>query len=218
MRRQHNRLPLNRAIRRAALSVLALLVVSAFSWFSNRDSSAGAAGDARASSSTDAASTPRQDAGVPDAVAAGSQTGGQTAARTDTTRTGARRDLRADERLGGHTLARHVAKTDEELAARLRRERQISAASTYTDMDTAERVVGAALAQSKKRLDAWVQRTGPRPNLVLNYAQAGGPPIGRSLERDARTATPCDRALVVLRWDERDDRWFVLTSYPEARR
>jgi hypothetical protein len=43
---------------------------------------------------------------------------------------GTRRDLRADEALGGHTLARHVGKTDAELAARLKREPQISAAST----------------------------------------------------------------------------------------
>ena len=128
------------------------------------------------------------------------------------------RDLRADERLGGHTLERHVGKTDEELAARLRRERQITAASTYTDALTASRVVGAALARSKPRLDAWLARQGPRPNLVLNFTQNNGPPIGRSLLRGQRTSRPCDRALVVLRWDDRNDRWYVLTSYPEARR
>jgi hypothetical protein len=129
-----------------------------------------------------------------------------------------RRDLRADERLGGHTLERHVGKTDAELAARLQRERQISAASTYTDADTAERIVGATLAQSRSRIDAWQRRPGVRPNLVLNYAQATGPPIGRSLQRGARAGVPSQQALVVLRWDERADRWIVLTSYPEARR
>jgi hypothetical protein len=35
--------------------------------------------------------------------------------------------------MGGHTLARHVGKTDAELIERLRREPQISSASTYTD-------------------------------------------------------------------------------------
>lgn len=128
-----------------------------------------------------------------------------------------RRDLRADEQLGGHTLERHVGKTDDDLAARLGRERQISAASTYTDADTAERAVGAALAQSQGRLDAWLARSGARPNLVLTYTQATGPPLGRSLPRGTRASVPCNRALVVLRWDERADRWFVLTSYPEAR-
>jgi hypothetical protein len=127
-------------------------------------------------------------------------------------------DLAADEKLGGHTLARHVGRSDADLAERLQRERNISAASTYPDQATAARVVGAAIAQSKAKLDAWTARRGPRPNLVLRYEQATGPPIGRSLARGARSPQPCHRALVVIRWDERRQRWFVLTSYPEAAR
>src|SRR5262245_3894317 len=50
------------------------------------------------------------------------------------------RDLSLDESMGGHTLSRHVGKSDAELRDRLRREKQISAASTYTDRETAERV------------------------------------------------------------------------------
>jgi hypothetical protein len=129
-----------------------------------------------------------------------------------------RRDLRSDERLGGHTLARHIGRTDAELAARLQREGQIAAASTYVDVETAERVVGATLARSSNRLASWLRQRGPRTNLVLNYTQTNGPPIGRSLRRGARQSVPCYQALVVLRWDDRADRWLVLTSYPEARR
>ena len=39
-------------------------------------------------------------------------------------------DLVADEAKGGHTLARHVERTDAQLRERLERERNISAAST----------------------------------------------------------------------------------------
>lgn len=126
-------------------------------------------------------------------------------------------DLEADEKLGGHTIERHVGKTDRDLADRLRRESQISAASTYTDLATARRVVGAAVAQSRSRIQTWVARTGPRPNLVVNYTEPGGGSIGRSLRRGARVATTASRALVVIRWLERQRRWYVLTSYPEAR-
>ena len=128
------------------------------------------------------------------------------------------RDLRADERLGGHTLQRHVGRSDADLVARLRRERDISAASTYTDETTASTVVAAAIAQSASKISAWEARPGSRPNLVLRFAEPGRPPIGRSLQRDARTPKPCHRALVVLRWNDRQDRWYVLTSYPEADR
>ncbi len=127
-------------------------------------------------------------------------------------------DLAADEQLGGHTLARHVGRSDADLAERLRRERNISAASTYLDEATASRVVAAALAQSRAKLDAWAARRGLRPNLVLRYEQTDGPSIGRSLTRGARTSEPCRRALVVIRWDDRRQRWYVLTSYPEATR
>jgi len=126
------------------------------------------------------------------------------------------RDLTEDERAGGHTLSRHVGRSDAELAERLSRERDISAASTYTDAVTASNVVGAALAQSKARPEAWLARKGPRPNLVITYTQTTGPPIGRSLRRGQRATEPCRRALVIVRWNDRRGRWYVLTSYPEA--
>ena len=130
----------------------------------------------------------------------------------------ASRDLSVDDSLGGHTLKRHVGRTDEELAERLRREPDISAASTWTDRETAERVVGAALASAGGRLTAWERREGRRPNLVLHYEDRTGATLGRSLSRGASSPEPCHRALVVLKWDERRDRFFVLTAYPEADR
>ena len=128
------------------------------------------------------------------------------------------RDLSADESMGGHTLARHVGKTDAELAERLRRERDISAASTYTDRAAAERSVGAALASGGRKLADWQSRSGRRPNLVLHYSEPSRRPIGRSLERGHSQAVPCSRAIVVLRWQDRSGRFYVLTSYPETDR
>lgn len=128
------------------------------------------------------------------------------------------RDLALDESMGGHTLARHVDKTDAELAERLRREPQISAASTYTDRPTAERTVGAALAAAGGKLSAWERRTGRRPNLVLHYVDRAKRPLGRSLARGQKSSRPAVRALVVLRWSDGSNRFYVLTSYPEAER
>jgi hypothetical protein len=127
-----------------------------------------------------------------------------------------RHDLRADEARGGHTLERHVGRTDEQLLERLRREPNISAASTYDDQTTAEEVVARAFDQSSAAFDRWSARRGRRPNLVLERREPR--PIGRSIRRGQRTSSPCDRALVVLRWDERADSSFVLTSYPDCGR
>lgn len=118
--------------------------------------------------------------------------------------------------MGGHTLARHVGKTDDELRERLRREPDISSASSYTDRVTAEAVVGAALSSGGRSFDAWLNRSGRRPNFVLRFA--AGRPIGRSVRRRRGEPASCEDALVVVRWDDRRRRFYVLTSYPEQRR
>lgn len=129
-----------------------------------------------------------------------------------------RRDLARDEALGGHTLARHVGRTDEQLKQRLEREPGISAASTYADKETAERVVAETLAQASARIRDWLSRRGSRPNLALHYRNPNGRAVGSSIERGGSRSRPCEGALVVLRWDERRGTFYVLTSYPEARR
>lgn len=118
--------------------------------------------------------------------------------------------------MGGHTLARHVGRTDEQLAERLRREPQISSASTYTDRETAEQLIAAALEHPGRPFDAWLRRTGRRPNFVLRHV--ADHVIGRAISRGRTESAPCRFALIVLRWDERRDRYYVLTSYPEEHR
>jgi hypothetical protein len=128
----------------------------------------------------------------------------------------ANHDLSEDERQGGHTLARHVGRTDAELAERLRREPEISSASTYTNRATAEAVVGAALLSNTRSFAAWQRRTGRRPNFALHYDAHRV--IGRSLSRRRQATVACERAVVVLRWNDARHQFYVLTSYPEEPR
>jgi hypothetical protein len=126
-----------------------------------------------------------------------------------------RYDLEKDEARGGHTLARHVAKSDAELRERLARERQIGAASTYLTREMAERTIARTLRAQAGRVRDWSARTGRRPNLALDYRGPAGEVIGRSIRR-GREPVPCTDAIVVLRWD--DGSYYVLTSYPEPSR
>ncbi len=126
-------------------------------------------------------------------------------------------DLAADERLGGHTLARHVGRSDDDLRARLAHEPRIRSASTYTNRQVAEEVVAVTLARSSKRVAAWAARRSPRPNLALDYTGHPSRPLGRSLARRDGTVRPACDAVVVLK-DDGHGGWFVLTSYPEERR
>jgi hypothetical protein len=123
-----------------------------------------------------------------------------------------RYDLGRDEQRGGHTLKKHVGTTDEQLRQRLRRER-ISAASTWTDRETAEATVAEAFQAEQRRIDGWMKRGYPRANLALHYD--AGRPIGRSLQRGQEQPVDCTRAVIVLRADGPDS-FYVLTTYPEA--
>jgi len=131
---------------------------------------------------------------------------------------GPARDLSQDEAAGGHILRKHVGQTDDELRQRLERERSITAASTYTDRATAERAVGAAIAESQDRIQRWLSRSGGHPNLVLDYDSPA--PIGRTINRGESQSRPCSHALVVLKYALKyaePNQYYVLTSYPECR-
>ena len=127
---------------------------------------------------------------------------------------GSRYDLAKDEARGGHTLSKHVGRTDDELRTRLLHERNIAAASTWTDRATAEYVIGEALRVERGRLESWMRRGYPRANLALHYD--AGHPIGRSLRRGEDRVVDATQAVIVLRADGLDS-FYVLTAYPEAR-
>jgi hypothetical protein len=129
---------------------------------------------------------------------------------------GPARDLSQDEAAGGHTLSRHIVRSDAELRERLEREPDISAASTYIDRATAQRVVGTTLQQTQSRIERWLDRRNNHPNLVLNYRGDRTHPIGRTLHRGDSVSELCSDAIVILRWDG-GRKYHVLTSYPECR-
>jgi Bacterial CdiA-CT RNAse A domain len=122
-------------------------------------------------------------------------------------------DLTRDEELGGHTLERHIGRSDAELAERLRRERNISAASTWIDRQTAEITIAQALRAERGRIESWMRRGMPRANLALHYD--AGHVIGRSLRRGNTQPVDCTRAVFVLRATGPNS-FYVLTAYPEV--
>ncbi len=122
----------------------------------------------------------------------------------------ASRDLTWDEQQGGHTLARHVALDESELARRLEREAGVAAASSFTDRATAEEVVGRTLARERERIAFWMRHE--KDSVALDYDGEDGRAIGAVLLRGEARARPASDARVVLR--KRGARYFVLTAYP----
>jgi hypothetical protein len=146
----------------------------------------------------------------------GSSSGGsKSAGENRPSRHAGARNLAADEEEGGHTLKKHVGRTDAELRERLRREPEISAASTYTDRRTAEDFIADCLLDNESRIGRWLERDR-HPNLALDCVGDPAWPIGRSLRRGQTETEPCSQATVVLKWRTPRD-YYVLTSYPDCR-
>ncbi len=188
------------------IAVLAVLLIGAYLYANYwRDSGPGnAKADAAAQATAIAAMT-----GTPGRTATARPPATRTAQAASTA---ARHDLQPDEDAGGHTLSRHVAKSDDDLRTRLQREPDISAASTYTDRAAAEISVAAALTKGKQQISTW-EKGASKQNLVLRVAMPST--IGRSLKRGETEVKAVKSAVVVLAKSGAD--WFVLTSYPEDR-
>lgn len=120
-------------------------------------------------------------------------------------------NLAREERQGGHLIRKHVGQTPDQLRARLDRERNISAASSFSDLNTAQDAVSSALRGNRERISRWLAESSPR--LVLNYTAPQT--IGITLRRNDRDAEPTRRLRLVLVRDTREsDGYRLLTGYP----
>jgi hypothetical protein len=128
---------------------------------------------------------------------------------------GTRYDLARDETRGGHTLEKHVGRSDQELRERLDREQNISAASTWTNRELAGETVAQALRAEHDKIARWEERGYRRPNLALHFD--AGRVIGRSMRHGDESSSPATEAVIVLKADGPNN-FYVLTSYPEDRR
>ncbi|MFH9741227.1 RNase A-like domain-containing protein [Streptomyces roseolus] len=79
-------------------------------------------------------------------------------------------DLASAEGVGnGHTLDKHVGKTDEQLMQRMRDESKadgtpkIPGASTYADVESAQRFTQYALRENTDEINKWLDEDPPRP-------------------------------------------------------
>lgn len=122
--------------------------------------------------------------------------------------------LAEDERVGGHTLERHVGLSEADLRRRLADDPRLSRASSFPTQAVAEAVVNETLRRNAQRIAAWL-RDDPqdgRPRAFhLNTSQV----LGHGVARGDRRYMALRRATVVLRKTWRLDRGFyVLTAYP----
>ncbi|MEO6862971.1 MAG: RNase A-like domain-containing protein [Microcoleus sp.] len=116
------------------------------------------------------------------------------------------------EAAGGHTLEKHVGKTEAQLGQRLASETRISAASSFTDRSVAEAAIAEAMNRNQSAIDSWVKSRGNRYTIDYNANRI----IGITLRRRASKVTSASRLKIVLQRSAKlSPGYFILTAYPE---
>lgn len=121
--------------------------------------------------------------------------------------------LQAHEQAGSHLIERHVGKTAAELMDRLRRD-NISAASSFADLQHAEHFVASLIEQNQSRIDSWVDGQGGYRLVLEGRFDAV---TGISVERGSDHADDVHSVKLVLeRSQELGIGYRIVTGYPSA--
>ncbi len=118
-------------------------------------------------------------------------------------------DLAGIEGVDGHTLRRHVGKSDEDLRARaLRTHHDVS---SFDDAATAQATVDEAFAENQSRIERWI--SAGRGNLALHVHFDHT--IGRVFRYDRQRCEPAGDAEVILeRRPQMPQGYTVITAFP----
>jgi len=121
--------------------------------------------------------------------------------------------LQQQEKFGGHTIARHVGKSDQQLVERLINSPRISAASTYPNLTTAATNIQAALRDNANTLNSWVVGAAIGEKRAVNYNATGV--VGRVASRPPSLSNifNSSRLRAVMKKTANGD-CLLITSYP----
>ena len=111
-----------------------------------------------------------------------------------------------------HTIAKHVGRTDEQLAARLLAEPYLKRASTFTTLDEAERYTYANLGAHRAEIDAFLTSQDRSLSFELTFDH----PVGRTMVKQLSDPIEATKVLTILRKDPAMPNGFrIATSFPE---
>ena len=123
-----------------------------------------------------------------------------------------RRNLQGHEDAGGHTIDRHVGKSDAWLKNRLATDPDIRAASTFRNKEAANRTDGQFIKQNKDAINEWLR--AKKDNRFIGKITMKQP-IGTVIKRDGTKYESYTAEVIIVR-DSSSQGWHILTSYPEA--
>ena len=121
-----------------------------------------------------------------------------------------RRDVQGHDDEGGHTIERHIGKSDNWLQKRAGTLPPLYEASSFTDTPSANLTQARAIKENRAKIDAYLKSKNNK-NLVLNVTMNRD--IGRVVNRSGK-AWNTKKAKVVINRVASELGYKILTSYP----
>jgi hypothetical protein len=121
--------------------------------------------------------------------------------------------LEAQERQGGHTLALHVGKSDQQLVDRLNQDKGLREESSFANLATAESAVESALQKNRGSIEAWAAHAKPRQRHAWHSRADAS--LGRGAYRPAGRAHIAERSgITAVMMKNADGSCTLFTAYP----
>lgn len=128
---------------------------------------------------------------------------------------GSRKTLEVDELLSGHTIEKHVGKSDNWLKQRLLDEPKTELASSYRNKEAANKTIAKFVKENKAEIEEWLKSGEHRFEKDITMEEPIGNVLGRGkggapVDKSIETA----RAWVTIIRDNSSKGWHVETSFP----
>ena len=122
-------------------------------------------------------------------------------------------EAKAGGRVSGHTLRKHVGRTEAQLRERLRLEPTRRVVSSFTDIEQAEWAISETMRANTLRIKEWA--SSPTDDLVLN--KDVGRKIGHAIIRESGRLVNSSRVVVVLKYETHNGMpYYILTAMLDA--
>jgi hypothetical protein len=127
-------------------------------------------------------------------------------------------DLAAQEAKGGHTIARHVAKSDAYLVERLQKSARLNTVSSFSDLAVAQASVNAVLNIEREAVADWWRGELARQAFFARVPTHGYYITRAMLAQEGASVRPRavpDQAVVRVVLARQGEDFYVLTAFPQ---
>jgi Bacterial CdiA-CT RNAse A domain len=121
-------------------------------------------------------------------------------------------EAEAGSRIGGHTLEKHVGRTEAQLRQRHRLEPHRKRVSSFTNLERAEWAISEVIRANTAQIQNWAKSSGKSGPLTLMQRVAGD--VGYGITRETGKLTRMNEVVVVLKYQTYNGMpYYILTAY-----